>query len=60
MKIKTLFALGNRQARLEVRYKEFFAKNTDFIILASAYNLSNIGKYSLYIIGIDSPKGIIL
>ena len=51
---------GNRQARLEVRYKEFFAKNTDFIILASAYNLSNIGKYSLSIIGLDTPKGIIL
>lgn len=51
---------NNLQARLDVKYKQFFAKDTDFILISSAYNLSNTGKYSINIDGLDTKHGLIL
>lgn len=51
---------GNLQAKLNVKYKEFFSKNTEFILISSAYNLSNSGEYTIDINGLDSKFGLII
>lgn len=48
---------GNLQAKLNVKYKGFFSKETEFIIISSPYNLSKTGKYTIDINGLDTKHG---
>lgn len=51
---------GNNQAKIEVKYKQFFSKNTDYIIICSTYNLTKLGKYTIDINGLDKKHGTIV